>query len=313
MRRIVPLLALAALCAAPGAAAQTPPPTIPAGVTIAGVDVGGLTGAEARPLVQAAFDEKLAFRFHRRTWAARPIKFGAPSVGAAVAAALAAQPDEAIGLTVRARMWKIRRYTAYLARLFQRDAKSSQVFLRNGRPFVTEAVWARSVKRLRMVAAIRRAIVRTERTPIRLQIKRRAPAVTRMNFGPIVIVKRESRRLELWRGMRFVRRFMIAVGTPAHPTPLGRYSIVSRERHPTWNPPDSPWAAGLGPVPPGPSNPLGTRWIGTSAPGIGIHGTPAPSTVGTAASHGCIRMYMSDVEWLFERVRVGAPVFFVRA
>ena len=75
--------------------------------------------------------------------------------------------------------------------------------------------------------------------------------------------------------------------------------------------PSSPWAAGLGPIPPGPGNPLGTRWIGTSAPGIGIHGTHAPSTVGTAASHGCIRMYMSDVEWLFERVRVGTPVFFV--
>ena len=100
---------------------------------------------------------------------------------------------------------------------------------------------------------------------------------------------------------------------PAHPTPLGRYRVVMKERNPTWNPPDSPWAAGLGPVPPGPANPLGTRWIGTSASGIGIHGTPAPSTVGTAASHGCIRMYMSEVEWLFERVRIGTPVFFVRA
>ncbi len=117
----------------------------------------------------------------------------------------------------------------------------------------------------------------------------------------------------LYKGMAFVRSFSIAVGMARYPTPLGRFSVVVRERHPTWNPPNSDWAAGLGPVPPGPSNPLGTRWIGLSAPGIGIHGTPQPWTVGTAASHGCIRMYMREVEWLFERVRIGTPVLIVRA
>ena len=139
------------------------------------------------------------------------------------------------------------------------------------------------------------------------------PRVNRYNIGPIVVVRRESRRLQLWRGMRLVATFPVAFGTVWYPTPLGSYRVVSKLRHPTWNPPSSPWAAGLGPVPPGPANPLGTRWIGTSAPGIGIHGTPAPWTVGTAASHGCIRMYMRDVEWLFERVNIGSPVFFVRA
>ena len=129
----------------------------------------------------------------------------------------------------------------------------------------------------------------------------------------MIVIRRGSRRLYLYKKEQFVRSFSIAVGQPAYPTPLGRYRVISRERNPSWDPPSSPWAAGLGPIPPGPGNPLGTRWIGTSAPAIGIHGTPVPSSVGTAASHGCIRMYMSDVEWLFERVRVGTPVFIVSA
>ena len=73
-------------------------------------------------------------------------------------------------------------------------------------------------------------------------------------------------------------------------------------------PPNSPWAAGLEPVPPGVDNPLGTRWIGTSAPDIGFHATPQESTVGTAASHGCMRMRRVDVERLYELVRVGTAV-----
>ena len=110
-----------------------------------------------------------------------------------------------------------------------------------------------------------------------------------------------------------MRRFDIAVGMSGYATPLGRYRVISKEVNPTWDPPSSPWADGLGPIPPGPGNPLGTRWIGTSAPAIGIHGTPQPWTVGTAASHGCIRMCIPEVEWLFPRVKVGTPIFIVSA
>jgi lipoprotein-anchoring transpeptidase ErfK/SrfK len=139
------------------------------------------------------------------------------------------------------------------------------------------------------------------------------PRVTRSNFGAVIVIWRGSRRLYLYDGMAYWRKFKIAVGMPAYPTPLGRFAIATKERNPTWNPPDSDWARGLGPVPPGPGNPLGTRWMGLSAPGYGIHGTPYPETVGTAASHGCIRMYIRESEWLFERVRIGTTVFIIRA
>jgi lipoprotein-anchoring transpeptidase ErfK/SrfK len=102
--------------------------------------------------------------------------------------------------------------------------------------------------------------------------------------------------------------FGVAIGMPGHETPTGSFHVVDKRKNPTWLPPDSPWAKGLGPIPPGPGNPLGTRWIGTSAPGVGIHGTPADWSIGSAASHGCLRMHIPEVETLYEDVVVGMPV-----
>jgi hypothetical protein len=315
VRRIALTVALLALAVAPPALAETdPPPTIPSGVTIAGVPVGGLTEEDARAAVQAAFDQPLAFRHKTRTWSVAPSTLGArPRIGPALAAALAAPPDTAIRLEVMLNLWKIRVYGNGLRKTFNRAPRNSVVVLRDLRPYVTKAAFGVEVRRGLMETAIRGALARNERGPLGLRVRRIAPKVNRSNIGPVIVIRRESRRLELWRGTRFVRRFPIAVGMPAYPSPLGRFTVVRMEKNPTWNPPSSPWAAGLGPIPPGPGNPLGTRWIGTSAPGVGIHGTYASSSIGSAASHGCIRMYIRDVEWLYERVRLGTPVFFVRA
>ncbi|GAB4244963.1 MAG: hypothetical protein Kow00129_04700 [Thermoleophilia bacterium] len=121
-----------------------------------------------------------------------------------------------------------------------------------------------------------------------------------------------ERRLYFYEDGELARTYPVAVGQPRYPTPTGEYRIVNKARNPTWTPPPSPWADGLEPVPPGPGNPLGTRWMGLSAPHVGIHGTYASYSVGTAASHGCIRMYIRDVEELFELVSVGTPVDIVR-
>jgi lipoprotein-anchoring transpeptidase ErfK/SrfK len=122
-----------------------------------------------------------------------------------------------------------------------------------------------------------------------------------------------ERKLYLYSGDgALVKTYGVAVGMPKYPTPTGGFRIITKQRNPTWNPPDSAWAAGMGPVPPGPGNPLGTRWMGLNSPGIGIHGTPTPSSIGTAASHGCIRMRIPDAEDLFDRVFVGTPVEIVK-
>ena len=133
------------------------------------------------------------------------------------------------------------------------------------------------------------------------------PQVVGALTGRIVIDLSEC-KLSLYLEGKLVKTYPVAVGQPAYPTPTGDFRVVSMAKNPTWIPPDSPWAKGLEPIPPGPGSPVGTRWIGTSAKGVGIHGTPSDSSIGTHASHGCIRMHMWDVENLFERVVVGMPI-----
>jgi L,D-transpeptidase ErfK/SrfK len=89
-------------------------------------------------------------------------------------------------------------------------------------------------------------------------------------------------------------------------TPLGKYKIVTKKLNPTWYPPV--WTGLEKPVPPGPQNPLGDRWMGLSINGYGIHSTNSPRSIGKIVSHGCIRMYPEDAEKLFNSVKIGTPV-----
>jgi lipoprotein-anchoring transpeptidase ErfK/SrfK len=123
-----------------------------------------------------------------------------------------------------------------------------------------------------------------------------------------IVVDLGDLHLYLYRDGKLVKSYPVAAGQPAYPTPTGSYVVTSMQMNPTWLPPNSDWAKDAKPIPPGVDNPLGTRWIGTSAPGVGIHGTPDDSSVGSYASHGCIRMHISDVEDLYAKVVIGMPV-----
>jgi lipoprotein-anchoring transpeptidase ErfK/SrfK len=155
------------------------------------------------------------------------------------------------------------------------------------------------------------ALATNTRPDVKLQFTTAKPTVTRASYGPVIVIRRGANRLYLYQGMRFVRMFGVATGQSVYPTPLGRWHIVVKARNPWWYPPNSAWAAGEKPVPPGPGNPLGTRWMGLSASGVGIHGTPDDASIGYSASHGCIRMHIPDAEWLFNHVTVGTTVFIV--
>src|SRR5690242_4864827 len=120
-----------------------------------------------------------------------------------------------------------------------------------------------------------------------------------------LIVSLADRKLALVEDGHVVKVFPIAVGKSSTPSPTGSFQIISRTVKPTW------YHAGQV-VPPGPANPVGTRCIGLSQKGYGIHGTNAPRSIGKSASHGCIRMRNQDVEQLFELVQVGDPVELVR-
>ncbi len=125
-----------------------------------------------------------------------------------------------------------------------------------------------------------------------------------------IVVDLGDLKLYLYRDDKLIKTYSVAVGQPAYPTPTGSYSLVNKSEDPTWMPPDSEWAKGAEPVAPGIDNPLGTRWMGTSASGVGIHGVPPSEegSIGSYASHGCIRMHNLDAIELFQLVVVGMPV-----
>ena len=116
-----------------------------------------------------------------------------------------------------------------------------------------------------------------------------------------IVVSLQDRKLALLEGDRVLKIWATAVGARSTPSPSGTYAIVNRLSRPTYYHPGKV-------VPPGPSNPLGTRWLGLSLKGFGIHGTNAPASIGRKASHGCIRMRNRDIEELFELVQVGSVV-----
>jgi L,D-transpeptidase ErfK/SrfK len=116
-----------------------------------------------------------------------------------------------------------------------------------------------------------------------------------------IVVSLTDRKLVVLEGERVLARFDVAVGKPSTPSPVGTFTIVNRVVNPTYYHPGKVIA-------PGPANPVGTRWMGLSLKGYGIHGTEAPQSIGFARSTGCIRLRNADVERLFEIVRTGDVV-----
>jgi len=117
----------------------------------------------------------------------------------------------------------------------------------------------------------------------------------------VVLVSIPDRQLAVLEDGNVVARYPVAVGAEDSPSPTGEFRIVNRVSNPTYYRPGAV-------IPTGKDNPVGTRWLGLSQKGYGIHGTNAPGSIGQAASHGCIRLRNRDVERLFARVRVGDVV-----
>ena len=304
------LVVAGVLASAPVAA--DPPATIPVGVTIGGIDVGGMAPEVATTVVQQAFQTPLELKLGTTRVLVAPDVLGAiPIVDKAIERALAAQPNTAVPLGINAPGSKITEFVKKLAQRFDRTPVDSKLYLRRLRPWLSKEQTGRKLEEKRAVRDIVAALYAGVREPIQLyQINVRAK-VTRRNFGQVIVIRRGSNRLYLYNGTRFRRLFRVATGQSRYPTPLGRFSVVVKWKNPWWYPPSSPWAEGQQPVPPGPGNPLGTRWMGLSAAGVGIHGTPSGGSIGYSVSHGCIRMHISEAEWLFNNIDVGTTVFIV--
>ncbi len=291
----------------------TTPVLLPEGVTIGGVSVGGMAPGDAAAAVRRSFSTPLPLQFGTRTFAAEPDVLAAPNVRAAVARAQAAQPGADVKLVVVVRLARLRSYVASLARKIDRPAADPRLLLRHLKPFLTRERPGRALLRGAAERGIAKELRQNVRDTVELHAKRIAPKSTRTNFGPVIVIRRGSNRLFLYKGTRFWRVFPVATGQTVYPTPLGRFEIVVKWKNPWWYPPNSPWAQGEKPVPPGPANPLGPRWMGLSAPGVGIHGTNNESSIGYSVSHGCIRMHVRDATWLFDHVHIGTTVYIVAA
>jgi len=310
----VPIAAIAAAAAAPIGGHPLPP--IAKGVKIGGISVGGMNAETARVHVERVYRRAVVFAYGKESWRARPAALGArPLIGRAVTLALRAKRAKKVELRVS---FNRKRLNSYVARLDNRLSEPASdaylVGLSNFVPVIAPGQPGMSVNRGMMMGRIVSTLRSFQRKPIALAVERVEPQITPDTFGPIIVVKIKSHQLLYYQGTSLDNTFTVATGQSAYPTPTGQWEIVVMRRDPWWiPPPNSTWAQGAKPIPPGPGNPLGTRWMGLSAPYVGIHGTPDSASLGYSQSHGCIRMAIPDAEWVFDHVHLGTPVFTVAA
>jgi lipoprotein-anchoring transpeptidase ErfK/SrfK len=305
----------------PPTTTTTPPPApgpklIQPGVTIGGLLVGGLTRAEARALVEERFNEPVTLTSPHRRLRVEPSELGVSAnfVKAVKTAVGVRTQGFAVPLTVDVKQPKLERYLAEVAKETDKAPVDAMLTLKRFRPVAHESKPGLRLKQVIAAQRLALAIRKHQRTPFTLPYETLQPTVTEKDLGKVIVIKRDSKTLLFYNGTTLKRTFRVATGQSSYPTPTGAYEIVTKQRNPWWIPPQgSDWAAGKEPVPPGPGNPLGTRWMGISAPYVGIHGTPDAASIGYSASHGCVRMLIPQVEWLFDRVDVGTPVFIVSA
>jgi lipoprotein-anchoring transpeptidase ErfK/SrfK len=306
------------------------------GVTVAGVDVGGMTTDEARRVIQRELQEPLEkpIRVHRGqthfTLSAHDAGVTA-DVGGMVDEAHQASRDGSIFSRVARDITGGEENAQVPARVsysssavhdlvervrskLNRPAKDAQVDFpslekvkeQNGRKVKAAALEQRIAQAL-TVPGVERSV----RAPVRI-VK---PKVTQADLAdkyPVVLVAdRYNYRLRLYKHLALQKEYTVAVGAVGFDTPAGLYHIQNKAVDPAWHVPNSDWAGSLaGTVVPGgtPENPLKARWLGIFD-GAGIHGTDQTYTLGSAASHGCIRMSIPDVIELYDQVPVGAPIY----
>jgi lipoprotein-anchoring transpeptidase ErfK/SrfK len=156
----------------------------------------------------------------------------------------------------------------------------------------------RQARQSRLAAVAVAVVLAMAARPSDGQQPNQTPVQVRQTVKRVIVVSLEDHRLALLEDGKVKKIYTVAVGKPSTPSPTGTFTIESRVANPTYSHEGRV-------VPPGPQNPVGSRWMGLSMRGYGIHGTNAPSSIGKAASHGCIRMGKADVEELFAQVQVG--------
>ena len=315
------LVALSALLLALTVPATGQVQTIKPGISAAGVDLSGLTVEQAAARLDQAYAPRLQGDMilgaagipWKLTMAEAQLKLD--SVRTAKRALYAKAGVTAVPPAITHLRTAVRGFVERVAARVRKNPKDAAIKItvrhifreksHNGRALAIDATRGAIDAQLDDPAAPRKVHARLTKV---------SPKVTFANlsrvYNTVVTIDRDNFKLRLFKGLKFRKSYGIAVGMAGLDTPAGRYAIQNKQVDPAWHVPNSAWAGSLaGQVIPGgaPNNPLRARWLGI-ANGVGIHGTAEDWSIGTRASHGCIRMHVSDVIDLYPRVPVGAPV-----
>jgi hypothetical protein len=172
----------------------------------------------------------------------------------------------------------------------------------------------RKLRDVRLTDELRAAVTGGGSRAVTVHVHKTKPEVTTeevaTRYPSYLTLDRANFTLRLYRDLELTKTYTVAVGQEGLETPEGTYEIQAMEEEPTWYVPESDWAGDLAGqvIPPGPSNPIKARWMAIFE-GAGIHGTEETASLGSAASHGCVRMSIPDVEELYDEVEVGTPIF----
>ena len=311
--------------------------TLASGTRIAGIDVGGLTVEEARAVLHRRIVRRLGRPIvvlhgsHRYTLtpAQARLRVDVPGmVGAALEGSrngnfVSRVYREATGARVETRVRlrvgysdaAVRAFVVRIARSVDRPATSAKVIPSTSKLVTVHsrnglAVYRRGLVRVledRLVHAARRRVVPLPTRVVRPEV---STAELAKEYPAFITIDRAGFTLRLFRNLRFYKAYRIAVGQQGLETPGGQYEINDKQVNPSWHVPNSPWAGALAGriIPPGPDDPIKSRWLGFYN-GAGIHGTDAVGSLGSAASHGCIRMSIPDVEELYSLVPLHTPIY----
>lgn len=311
---------------------------IAAGVTISGIDVGGLPASTARVKLRRELvdplEEPLVVRHENRNFelTARQAKLGIDVEDSVQAALDASREGDFISRTLRDVNGdrvkrnidaRIRYSDAAVSRLVKRvqedlsrPARNAELDIDAGGIEIRSARVGREIDAQRLERRLHRRLVDVggNRT-LSVRTASVEPEVTEdelaARYPAVLIVDRQSFTLTLYKELERAKRYEVAVGKVGMDTPRGLYQIQNKAVNPDWYVPDSEWAGDLaGEIIEGddPENPIKARWLGIYD-GVGIHGTDDNASIGSAASHGCIRMRIPEVKELYEQVPVDAPVY----
>lgn len=305
------------------------------GVTIAGVDVGEMSRDQAVAAVQAEIapdlGRQIVVEAGDQVWNVTPGDLGTDAeVEAVVDQALAlnggyAWPERVFRrilnrpishdalVRYRPDVPRIRDFVSTAAESVALDPSNASVDYVDGELVLQRPKFGRELVKGEAKRALRAAVMDGGSVRVELLTRRIEPKVGREELGHTIVVDLSDLELTLYEGLRKVKAYPVAAGSARYPTPTGEWTIWDKRENPVWiNPAPDGWGASLPDmIPGGPSNPLGTRALYLDAPGIRIHGTSASYSIGSYASHGCVRMFMSDVEELYEIVPIGTTVHIV--